>query len=61
MFKYKFSVLAGLLVGPAVWALASILSNTNVKPVGFATSAQVNTYELMSNSKDLPVQSYESY
>ena len=61
MFKIKSAGLAVLLAGLAAWGLAAILSNTDAQQVTLAASAQVNTYELMSNSKDLPVQEYDSY
>jgi hypothetical protein len=61
MFKIKSAGLAVLLAGSAAWGLASILSNTDAQQVTLAASAQVNTYELMSSSKDLPVQAYDSY
>jgi hypothetical protein len=61
MFKIKSAVLAVMLAVPGAWALGSLLPNTDAQQVTFASPAQVNTYELMSSSKDLPVKIYDSY
>jgi hypothetical protein len=61
MSKIRPVVLAVLLAAPAGWALASILSDTHTQEAIVATSDQVNTYELMSSSKNLPILTYETY
>ena len=60
MGKIKVT-LAVMLAGLGVWSLASILSDSDTQQTTRATFNQVNTYELMSSSKSLPVQTYESF
>jgi len=61
MSKIKRIVLAVMFVGPAAWGVTSILSHADTREMAPIASGQVNTYELMSISKNLPVQAYETF
>jgi hypothetical protein len=61
MSKIKPIVLAVMLAGPAAWVLAPSISNTGTQQAALATPDQVNAYQLMSVSKNLPLQSYQPF
>jgi hypothetical protein len=50
-----------LAVTFVLWALASIVSFSSAPVLAPAAANQINTFELMSTKKDLPVQSYEAF
>jgi hypothetical protein len=57
MFKLKQILFAAALIGGfAMVATASILAKAGMQEQGLAVEAQIDTLDLMSNARDLPVQ-----
>jgi len=60
MVKVKPAILAVVLAGSAVWALASIVAITD-PPREAAMRLGVDTFEMMSAAGKLPAQAYDSF
>jgi hypothetical protein len=57
MFKLKQILFAAALTGGfAMVATASILAKAGMQEQGLAVEAQIDTLDLMSNARELPVQ-----
>ena len=62
MFKIRQLMYATMLIALGLWGLASMLPGNGEQQAAFhATSERVNTNELMSTAKNLPVQTYEAF
>ena len=61
MLKIKLVFAAALLTAPAMWMVASISSNPVTEQASVAVANQVDTFQLMSTSRRMPTQSYDSY
>ena len=61
MFKVKSSVLAAVLAGPLLWAVASMISVADPPPATPRLASQIDAFALMSTKKGLPIETYDYF